>query len=519
MNRLRRPGGALPSLALPILALLFLALRLPALTALPLFNDEAVYILRAERFPAMLASNRGPAGATLPDGKLLQELLLAALAPLPVDPLLPARLLSVACGLGTLLALAALGRAVGQPWAGALAGLLYALSPLPAIHDVLGLPDSMLTLVSALLLLASLTYALRPQPRRRDALLVGALLGAASLVKLSGLLLLAVPVLAALILPAGRSGRLARLAPLRLALIVALAAVAVLAPFHYGGAERQKLGGDEGRAGVLAHNAADAGDWLLRYLPGPVLLPPLLLLALRGRWRPKAEVAPLPGGGHAPASVPPSAARLAAFLLLTGLAVAGAFVVVGTTLYPRYLLAAWPPLLLAAALGSAELWRMGAAWRATTVLALLVGGGWGVNFAWRFATEPRTAPLAAADRRQYLEGWTAGQNLGPLLADLRAEARGGLTVVNHTQPRLVNLATRIYLRDTPAVRFAELDLSAADAAARLANLAAGGPTVVVADRQVADAYALTERFPGLRLLRGYQNPDSPMQFLLFTPQP
>ncbi len=92
--------------------LMYLLLRLPGLMALPLFNDEAVYLLRAQRFPQMLAQS--PLGSgTLPDGKLLQELALAALVYLPGDPLLPARLLSVACGLGTLAALMICGRRLG----------------------------------------------------------------------------------------------------------------------------------------------------------------------------------------------------------------------------------------------------------------------------------------------------------------------------------------------------------------------------------------------------------------------
>lgn len=170
-----------------LLVLVYLGWRLPALLALPLFNDEAVYLVRAQSFPAMLGI-AGVAGGTLPDGKLLHELALAVLAPLPVDPLIPARLLSVVCGLGTVLMLAAMGCTLGRPGAGMLAGLLYALSPLAGLHDVLGPPDSMLILVSVLWLWASVRFAIHPAVGRRDALLVGALLVVASLVKLSGLI-------------------------------------------------------------------------------------------------------------------------------------------------------------------------------------------------------------------------------------------------------------------------------------------------------------------------------------------
>jgi len=282
----RIAGRAWPSLiAFLLLGACYLALRLPSLLALPLFNDEAVYLLRAQRFPQMLAAD-GPAGATLPDGKLIQELLLAALAPLPGDPLVPSRLLSLACGLATTLTLAALGRALGRPVAGLLAGALYALSPLALIHDLLGLPDSLLTLVSVLLLWASVQLGSRPQATRRDAAVVGALLAVAALVKLAGLLLFAVPLLAVLLLPDSWAERRRRLGLLRTTLIIALACVAALAPLHYGGAERQKLAGEApARLSVIIRNLGDVTAWTARYLPGPLLLLPLLLLGLEARRR------------------------------------------------------------------------------------------------------------------------------------------------------------------------------------------------------------------------------------------
>ncbi|MCX7790022.1 MAG: glycosyltransferase family 39 protein [Chloroflexaceae bacterium] len=568
-----RPAGkARLPLAMALLALVYLGLRLPALLALPLFNDEAVYLVRARFFPAMLAAP-GVASATLPEGKLLHELALAALAPLPVDPLILARLLSVACGLATVLVLAAMGRALGRPWAGALAGLLYALSPLAGLHDVLGLPDSMLTLVSALLLWASLAFATRPAVGRRDALVVGALLGAASLVKLSGLFLFAIPVLAVLLLSATPAERWRRLGLLRVALIVALLGLACLAPFHYGSAERHKLGTEEARSVVMRQHAGAVGDWLLRYLPGPLLLAPVLALALYGvrRTALAAPRNPVParqavnragsargvpllpasqeegplGDRQAPSAVAsaiawqgapalraveaadgggnatPGAARLTGFLLVAGLAVIASFVLIGTTLYSRYLLPAWPPLLLAAALGTTALWSSGRAPRAAALLALGAAGGWGLVWLGWFATAPLTAPLARQDRAQYLETWSAGHHLEALLADVRATATayGRLTLVNHNQPRLVHLATLLYLGDVPAIRLAEVDLSAPDAPARLADLARKEPLLLVVDQQEADVFALNQRFPRLRLLQRYPHPGGEMAFLLFEQEP
>lgn len=563
----RLDGKARLLLTLALLALVYLGLRLPALLALPLFNDEAVYLVRARFFPSMLAT-LGVAGATLPDGKLLHELALASLAPLPVDPLIPARLLSVVCGLATVLALAMIGQRLGHPQAGALAGLFYALSPLAGLHEALGLPDSMLTLVSALLLWASLAFAIRPVVSRRDAVLVGALLGAAGLVKFSGLLLFAIPVLAVLLLSATPSERWRRLGLLRVTLIVALFGLACLSPFHYGGAERNKLGIEEARSAVIQRHVVAVGDWLLRYLPGPLLLTPALALILHSERRaPRApsydapaqhtnslassayavdplaarvavktfrinqtramlagsvcQGAPALGAGEVAGGerngITSGTARLIAFLLLAGLSVIASFVLIGNVLYSRYLLPAWPSLLLAAALGTTALWSSGRAARSVTLLALGVAGGWGLIWLGWFATAPLTAPLAQQDRAQYLERWTAGQNLDALLGDIRAiaTAYSRVTLVNHNQPRLVHLATLLYLGDEPAVRLAEVDLSAPDAPARLAELARKEPVLLVVDQQEADIFALNERFPHLRLLQRYPHPGGRMAFLLF----
>lgn len=206
-----------------------------------------------------------------------------------------------------------------------------------------------------------------------------------------------------------------------------------------------------------------------------------------------------------------------AFLLVAGLAVIACFVLIGTTLYSRYLLPAWPPLLLAAALGTRALWSSGRAPRAAALLALGAAGGWGLLWMGWFATAPLTAPLARQDRAQYLERWSAGHNLEPLLADVRAMATayGGLTLVNHNQPRLVHLATLLYLGDVPAIRLAEVDLSQPDAPARLADLVRKEPVLLVVDQQEADVFALNERFPRLQLLQRYPHPGGRMAFLLF----
>lgn len=513
-----------------LLTALFLLLRLPGLLALPLFNDEAVYLLRARVFPAGLI-HESFAGATLPDGKLIQELFLAALARLPGDPLLPARLLSVACGLGTLLVIVACGRVLNRPMAGLLAAGLYALAPLAQIHDRLALPDSMLTLVSALLLWASLDYARRPQVGRREALLLGALVAVASMVKLSGLLFFGVPILAVLLLSPSRAEIRRRLALLRLALIVALACLAALAPFHYGGAERQKVGvAVSDRPALIGNNLATIGDWLLRYLPGPLLLPPLALLALGLTTAERTKNQELRTGVARPwFSVLGSRLliRETAFLFAAGLSLPLIFAVISEAIYPRYILPAWPALLLAAGLACSELWSMvgsrNRVGRLLVALAPVAAALWGLYFAIAFINEPRNAPLAAADRAQYIERWTAGYNLEPILEAVRAEAAARpILLVQNDQARLLNLAAYIYLADpadTSRITMYNLELKQPDAPERLRAMAQQQPTYLLLDSQVISVYHINERFPNLRTVYAVDHPDGQASFLLLTQQP
>jgi len=478
----------------------FCLLRLPSLMGMPLFNDEALALLRA-RDPV------NTLGGNFYDGKLLQVFALAALPHLLPDPLVPARLLGVACGLGVVLCLAACGRLVMRPWAGLLAGLLYALAPLAAVQDRLALTDGPLTLISALVLYLSIAYVDGAADRRRDALKLGLLIMIGCLIKLSGVFLLLTPAFAALLLaPAGQ--RLARLRGLLPAMGLVLALVLPLVLLGYGSAERGKLSTGADWLLVMVAGAQMTGGWLLRYLPGPLLLLPLALLA-HARFAART-------GARADTQAG-TLLRLVGYLLACGLAYQAAFVIVGRTLYPRYFLPAWPALLLAAAVALAELWRTGGAWRATAAATLSLGMLVGLSFNLSYALAPEQAPLAAIDQAQHFERWTAGQNLPTLFADLRTEAatRGGITLVNHTQPRLVNMAAQIYLDDVPELTQHQLNLAAADAPAVLQALARLGPTFVLVDTDVALAYGLEKRFPGLRLWQSYGQPGRPSRFLLF----
>lgn len=476
-------------------SLLFLAVRTTNLLVMPIFNDELVYILRSERFPAMLESS-------LRNGRLLHQLVAVFVFYLPGDDLLNLRLLSVACGLITLFGLRALGQALGRPVAGLLAGFFYALAPMVVLHDRIGITDSMLNACVPLVLLASLAYVRQPAPTRRDAALIGGLVGLACLVKLSGIFLLAAPFIMVLCQGGPLRERLRRLAPLRTAVLVTLACVAALAPFHYGGYELNKVEFQtlSERIGMLFSNLFNGGGWLLTYLPGPLLLP---LLALGLRWRSAGE-----------------AGREALMLSALGILLMGVFLTIGSLIFPRYLMQAWPPLLLACAIAIVELWRANGparlALRALCGASVAAALAWNLFFAHQLLFNSLYAPLVAADRSQYIEYWSAGYNLPAMMDSIRAEAaaEGAITLVNHRRGRLIHMASDLYLGDDQRITLREVELTEPPAAATIAELAAAGPTYMLLDGEEYDLLRVPQRFPLASVVTIYQHPVGGMRFYL-----
>jgi hypothetical protein len=203
--------------------------------------------------------------------------------------------------------------------------------------------------------------------------------------------------------------------------------------------------------------------------------------------------------------------------LAAGLSYVVGFVVIGQTLYSRYLLPAWPALLLAAAVAASELWARRGTWRGVAAVCIGASIVWGGLFQVWLIVAPMKAPLAAEDRFQYIEGWSAGQGLDQLGEDLRtaAQALPGLSVVSGAEIRLGNLAPQIALRGVAGVRLAQVDLGADDAPAQVAALGATGPLVVVVDAATAATYGLETRFAGLREGRRYGPAEGEAGFVIY----
>jgi hypothetical protein len=474
----------------------------PYLLRLPFFSDEAVYLVRADVFPAMLFD-------TLRGGKLLQEVALAGFLLLPGDGLWLARLFSILCGLGTILMLQLVARTLEQPAAGVVAGLFYIGAPNVVLHDRLGVPEGMLTLAGMFVLLSSVVLARHPHPTRRLAVWLGLLLGVSALVKISGLFFFAIPVFAVLF-RAPAAERWQWLALLRTSLIVALLCIAALAPFNYGGTTNDKANVTDlnNRLSSIGENIVELASWTISYVPGTLLLLPILLLA----FRPQARLTIWPAIG---------------MLLASTFTISGAYIVLGQVIYPRYFMAVWPLVLLAAALAAVALWKTNGPGRLPArglLVAILVAtAAWDGYFLIQLFREPLNAPLVAVDRHQHLEGWTASADIPELVDTLRAEAaqHGDILIIHprigDSPPldRLAHLAPRFYLNDNSSVQFADLDLYAEDAAQQIQRLAAAQPTYIVLDRQLYAGAAFDRRFPQAVLVQSYMNPDGEMFFAIY----
>lgn len=491
MNNAERMDRRQPWISGSIIGIYLLA-RLPGIMNIPLFNDELIYLSWVRGFPTTIAS-------TLQDGKLIHPLLLGPLIQLTSASLLTGRLLSVISGLATLLLLPFVGRMLGFPQAGWLSALCYAVAPMAVLHERLFLADSLLTLAALLVLITSIQFTTNANPTTGHSLRIGLALGLSELVKVTGLFLAIIPISTTLFLTPTWPERWQRLALLRRAVIVALFSIALLAPFHYGGgmrgsAEAASLGE---RLTSIGENVRYAIDWMARYTAAPLLIPigyalGLSQLALRTR-------------------------RVISMLVCIAISFISIYILISTSLFSRYLFPALPPLLLAASIAISELWRTRRTLTRIVALgslaAALLWGGWN---AFLLATDPPAAPLAARDRWQYLEAWTAGYNLDAMMDRIRQEAttQGKIVLVNHARGRLIHMAAFYFLADRPNIQVERVELPETTATPEIEAFAKQAPTYLLLDGEEYDLLEMPQRFPKAHVIYFTQNPISAMRFYL-----
>ena len=443
--------------ALCAVVALHLLTRLPHLTRLPVFLDEAMHLDWAFRTAAT-----GQLVGHTDGGRYLPIWAYAVVAGQAADPLRAARLCSVVSGAAAVLGLAWLGRLLETPQAGILAAFLYVAAPFTLLYDRMALVDSLLAALVVYALVFGVLWA--RSARLLWAAGLGVVVGAAGLTKLSGLLALAIPAGLAL---ASRSRDRARLRA-QLAWTYGVAAVLLL-PLFMDLAGTGKFfsenlwvlrSGADGSS-FLGRNARLAGEWLLAYLTpiGAALAAAAVAWSLRVRDRGDLLLLCV-------------AAGWCAFFVLAG----------GRYWFPRYVLPAIPPLLLLLSRAATRLGRA-AAWLTAGLLTV----AW-ARFDAALIADPARAPLPPVERSQYVYDWPSGYGLAEVVTALRRAAeRRPVTVLRDQSSTPLREGLDLVLRSGGAgIDVVDAPMKAGDFGESIERLIAAGRLVFLAIDQPAD---------------------------------
>lgn len=395
----------------PIIVFYFL-LRLPNLTLLPIFADEAIYVRWAQVMKAEPTLRFLP----LSDGKqpLFMWILMFSLGIIK-DPLFTGRLLSILSGLGSLIGLFALSLALFKDKKIALlSAFIYAVVPFTVFFDRMALVDSMLTMFGIWVLFFGILLA---QYLRLDlAMITGMVLGGALITKSPGIFFVALLPTTVLLIKAKKKKFPLQLIKLGWFLLVVYFFAFViynilrLGPNFHLIASRNKdyvFTLQE----VMAHplypfipHLKEIWQWNGGLLTWPIFLLGIIGMGigLKKNWR---ESLLLFSWWAIPLLVQSQMAKV---------------------FTPRYILFSVPSLLVFAALGTVTClswfqkrlaknfaWGLGLA-------ALLVMP---LSFNSKLLTDPEAAPLPRRMRYGYLEEWTAGQGIKEAAAYLRERAK------------------------------------------------------------------------------------------------
>lgn len=394
-----------------------MALRIAALTDMPLYLDEATYTWWAQ----LISTEPGHFFAGFEHERPLFPLVLALFRPTgPESPFL-GRMVSVFAGVIGVAGSIGLSRLLAGRRAGLLAGVLYAALPLAIFHERQALVDPLMSALSLLALIVMVWLA--RHPRWYGGLLLGGLLGAATLAKISAITFFPLPFVAAILLAPNRQARIRALAYSALAVVIGLVmlqgfGLAATAAGIEPGTSQPSLSrlrplhlSDPQTWADLARDAGNFADFTWRYI-GPALI--LIPLSLLGLWR-RAE---------RPATL---------FLWVAAVLHPLAWLLIETNAYTlpaRYFLWAAGPLaaLFGLTLAGLPRWlppRAGQATRAAGAVVMFVMLGYGLFFTLRLADDVSRAPLARGDHQLYVTGLTSGAAYQQAARDLLARHESG----------------------------------------------------------------------------------------------
>jgi 4-amino-4-deoxy-L-arabinose transferase-like glycosyltransferase len=393
---------------LVILGLIFLATRLPLLTRLPVFADEAIYIHWAQ----VIWHDAGNRFIPLSDGKppLFMWLMVPFLKVFE-DPLVAGRLLSTVSGLATLVGVYLLTKKLFNSKVALVAGVLVITQPFLLFYDRMALVDSLLTAFGVWSFY--LAYLLLEKPTIGKGIILGTLWGGAVLTKPTGIYfpLLAPPLL--LLYPVRKWWPKIKqlIVPSVLAGGYGLGFVNVLRlspAFHMLGSRTsdylrtwqdfvtQGLEYIPDTAGVLFH-------WLVSYFSWALVA--WLAAGLWLTWRHKEKKIGL--------------------ILLWVVVPFAIQMVIGKIIYPRYLLVTAPFLVIFLAWTGVEGWKLVEQKRLALlkvffgVLAAATVAYWLYFDFWLFIN-PARAPFDYAEQEQYLYQWSAGYGIKEIADHLKS---------------------------------------------------------------------------------------------------
>lgn len=465
-----------------LLTLLYFALRLPNLTLQPIFADEAIYV----RWAQVMRSEPTLRFLPLSDGKT--PLFMWAMMPMFKvfeDPLFAGRFLSIISGFFTMLGVFALGWKVFHIRVGLLSALVYTVVPYTVFFDRMALVDSMLAAFTVWIIFFAIWLA---RSLRLDlSMILGYLMGGALLTKtpaMTNLLLLPISYLA-----------FRRKSKYSLLKLVGFWAVAILiAMFVYNilrlGPEFYQLSARnadyvfsplelKGRPlDPFIPHFKDIADWFPKLLTIPILF-----LAITGS-----------------VLVILKKEKLGIIILLWAiipLMIQMAFL---KTFTARYLLSSIPPLLVLAGFGLDQILGKIKERNIKIGLGILLILPLALHFNYLLLTDPQKAPLPEAERRGYLEDWTAGYGF-PDIAQFFLEQSKNQSVVVGTEGYFGTLpdGLQIYLDKSGVVVIG----GSATVSAQLRNAAKDNLTFFVTNKS-----RFPNDFSNIELIREYPKAKS-----------
>lgn len=399
---------------LALIFIIYFILRTPNLTLQPIFADEAIYV----RWAQVMKAEPTLRFVSLSDGKTpLFMWLMMPMFKVFDDPLFAGRFLSVLAGGGTLLAVYLLTRCLFGKSAAFWAGLVYTITPYTVFFDRMALVDSML----AMFTIWSIFFAvLLVQTLRFDiSMILGYLLGAALLVKTPAMLSVLVLPITILGIKKAKNGKLPLVRAFGLLVIAIVIALGIYNLLRLGPGFQQlssrnadyvfsieELSGRPFDPFIPHFN--DIYDWF------PLLITwPVIFAFFAGAY-----------------SIFLKGNRFGVAVLVWALVPMMIEMAFLKTFTARYLLFSIPPLLVISGYGLEQiLERIKAANIIKYTIAFMVILPLPLYFNYQLVTDPSQAPLPDAERRGYLEDWTAGYGFEEIAEYLVEQKKTGSVVV------------------------------------------------------------------------------------------